>query len=114
MRAGWGAGRVWGAVEPDQPPGGAIRCRDGSLRRIERRAAMGDVADRTVAIMSGRRAARVGWAEGGSRVVMTDDRRLKRVGGGDTGRPAGGDRCQDCTAKAIRTIGKNFRKRRRI
>ncbi len=88
--AGSGTEQVGGAVEPCHARRVAIEGRHRRLRRVDRRAGMGSAADGTAAIMRAGLAGLVGLA----------------------GVPAIGARI--CTITAIRTIGRNFRNRRRI
>src|SRR5258706_6940802 len=91
LRAGPGAEQVRGAIEPDHALWLPIGRRDRGLRRVNRRAGMGNAAEGTAAVM---RACLTGlFVLAGVRnpAVVADRGRLQWIGGGDAGRPASRD-----------------------
>ena len=111
MRAGPRTEQVRSAVEPNHALGLVTGRRDGGLRRVDRRPGVKHTASRAASIM---RALLAGWVGRvrlplrRSRIAMTNDSRMQRIGGRDAGRPACADRCENLHRQGNQDDRKKF------
>jgi hypothetical protein len=98
VRTGSRTEQVSDAVEPNHPLGRVTGHRDSGLRRVDGCPGVMHAANRAAAVMGAMLAGWIGLARLSrrqSRIGVTNDGRLQRIGGDDAGGPACADRCKN-------------------